>query len=100
MDTTPLGRPAQTGEMNLEQIPKDILSGKSEHKSHWAIFLILIIVIIFGIFWFVEAPSQDLPAPIQPAVSQNQQSEVPKSPTYDLEASVGAIDIPSYSDEL
>jgi hypothetical protein len=93
MDNTPLG------EMNLEQIPKDILTNKNGHKSSWAIFLIIIIIIIFGIFWLVEAPVQSLPAPIQQP-QESHQSAIPKSPTSDLEASVGAIDIPSYSEEL
>lgn len=93
MDNAPLG------EMNLEQIPKDILTGKGGHKSHWAVFLIILIIIIFGVFWLVEAPAQSLPAPIQQP-QDSHQSANPKSPTSDLEASVGAIDIPTYSDEI
>ena len=98
MDNTPLG------EMNLEQIPKDILVAKNGHKSNWAIFLIIIVIIIFGIFWLVEAPVENLPAPIEP-ITQNPTPDVglsneTQSPTFDLEASVGSIDIPSYSEEL
>lgn len=83
----------------MDQVPKDILCGNCKHKSHWAVFLIILIIILFGLFWLAEAPIKVPPTQTNPIVQSPETNET-KNPTSDLEASVGAIDIPSYSDEL
>ncbi len=87
------------GEMSLEQIPKELRPNKYEHKSPWAIIIIFIVTTLFGIFYFVEIKDQaETPVPI--VSQQNPPKQETSSLTNDLEASVGSIDIPSYSEEL
>ncbi len=86
-------------EMSLEQIPKELRPNKYEHKSPWALVIIFVVAILFGIFYFVEIKDQTEVS--IPVVSQESPiKNPPTSITGDLEASVGSIDIPSYSYEL
>ncbi len=91
------------GEMSLEQIPKELRPNKYEHKSPWAFIIIFIVAILFGIFYFVETKDQvSVVVPVVNEQTPAQDSPISESPelTNDLEASVGSIDIPSYSEEL
>ena len=92
MDNTPLG------EMELEQIPKEFQKDKHQHKSPWAFIIIIIVLIIFGIFWITENKKSTTVITVVPIETPKKQ--LPGDTTSDLEASIGSIDIPSYSDQL
>lgn len=96
MDDTPLG------EIYLEQIPKEFRPNRHEHKSPWAIILITLTIIIFGIFWYFEKKKEVIPTPVVSTRPSPQNSAPLESRdiTSDLEASVGSIDIPDYSSSL
>lgn len=95
MDNTSLG------EMDLQQIPKEFRPNRHEHKSPWAIIVIIIIVILFGAFWIIENKKINASVGTTTATPEIPSHPVQTlNPTNDLEASVGAIDIPSYSDDL
>jgi flagellar basal body-associated protein FliL len=88
--------------MDLEQIPKEFQPKKQSHNSLWLFVFVVILAVLFGLFWFLgrDDKNDNTPAETQ-EVSQNY--EVPAEQldfTSDLEASVGSIDIPNYSDEL
>lgn len=96
MDDTPLG------EIYLEQIPKEFRPNRHEHKSPWAVTLIVIALIFFGLFWYFEKKKEVMPIPVV-STGPSPQNSAPLEPqdiTSDLEASVGSIDIPDYSSSL
>ncbi|MBP6857940.1 MAG: hypothetical protein KBC11_01975 [Candidatus Pacebacteria bacterium] len=80
----------------MDQISKDFNHNKYQNKSPWAIVLIFVVVILFGIFWLIEEKKE---VSYVPSFAQNPS---PKKSTLDiasdLEASVGSIEIPNYSD--
>ena len=93
---------ASLGEMELEQIPKELRPNKHEHKSPWAFVIVIIILIIFGLFWFLQNRNSKI-IPVTTAQIENpsnQRVTAQKDATSDLEASVGSIDIPDYSGSL
>ncbi len=69
----------------------------NEHRSPWALVIIVVVVILFGLFWITQqsrlsenhATPQSAPLPQKPASSLDTPA--------DLEAAIGAIDIPDYS---
>lgn len=81
----------------IEQIPKEFRTNKSQYKSPWAIIIIIVVFILFGLFWFFENENES--SPIVSSMPQPQQMQ-PRDITSDLEASVGSIEIPNYSDSL
>jgi hypothetical protein len=67
-----------------------------EPKSHWALIVIVSIIILFGLFWYLQEKTIDetVPTPMSVAVPhKNSRTESPN----DLQASVEAITIPDYS---
>jgi hypothetical protein len=87
------------GEMELEQIPKEFRPSMNKRKSSWAIVLIVIIVVLFGLFWFFEKKKEGVvPITVIPTTPHREQPV--EESTNNLEASVGSIEIPNYSDSL
>lgn len=84
------------GQMSLEQIPPEFRPNKYERKSPWALIIIFLVTVLFGIFYFTQIQNQSLT--VAPIVVEPRPSA--ENITDDLEASVGLIDIPSYSDDL
>ena len=60
-------------------------------RSPWALFIILVILIIFGGFWFIESER------VEPSI---QATAIPTTYLDTLTASVEQISIPSYSDSF
>ncbi len=90
-------------EMELVQIPKEFRPNKHERKSPWAIIIVIIAIILCGAF-FLQQKSQTAPIsePIvsQPAPVKTSEKENPPVNVDNLEASVGNIVIPDYTDIL
>lgn len=84
------------GTMELVGVPKEFRPNKHERKSPWAIIIILIALIGCGVFFYTQKqiePTTDISVQTPPAT--------PPSVDIDsLEASVGTITIPDYSDIL
>mgnify|MGYP000149087789 CR=1 FL=1 len=68
-----------------------------EPTSHWALIVIVSILILFGLFWYTQEKKidQSSPAPVSVVVPHK---PFPSESPNDLQASVEAIEIPDYSD--
>lgn len=89
--------------MDLEQIPKEFQPKKQGHNSLWLFVFVVILALLFGLFWFLELNDKNsaIPPETQQEVTQNYEPPAEQLDiTSDLEASIGSIDIPSYSEEL
>lgn len=93
-------------DMELVQIPKEFRPNKHERKSPWAIIIIIVAIIICGIFFFkrkeLASPVPTSVAPIIPVTTPTKttEKELPVTNFDTLEASVGNIVIPDYTDVL
>lgn len=85
------------GEVTLEQIPKAYRPDNKKHRSYTAFLIVIFIIILFGIFWFIESKKSE-PVFTNPAITD--QNTLIKNRTSNLGASVEAIEIPSYSDSI
>ncbi len=65
-----------------------------EQKSPWAIVVIIIVFILFGIFWLSQRPKSV--SIKETPVTENKPNLIQS--TAELEASVGNITIPEYSE--
>ncbi len=66
-----------------------------EHKSSWALIIICIVVILFGLFWITQVPtSYPIIQPVTPAPKDSISIEQ----TSDLEMAASAIELIDYSD--
>lgn len=84
------------GTMELVGVPKEFRPNKHERKSPWAIIIILIALIGCGVFFYTQKQTE-------PTTDVGIQTPPPTPPSVDidsLEASVGTITIPDYSDIL
>ncbi|MCC7436406.1 hypothetical protein IT402_00830 [Candidatus Nomurabacteria bacterium] len=78
----------------MDQMSKDINYKDPQRKSPWAIILIFIVVVLFGVFWLIEKQKESVvPSPV--SIEQKPKTNFEKA--SDLEAAVGSIEIPSYS---
>ena len=86
--------------MNIDQPHKElVLKRENENKSPWAIIIIIIVVVLFGLFWFLQRSKEGrIPVIILPIPPQNEL--ILKDNANNLEASIGSINIPNYSDSL
>lgn len=68
-----------------------------EPKSHWALIIIVSILILFGLFWYTQEKKIDesLPTPVSVIAPHK---PTPSESPNDLQASVEAIDIPNYNE--
>jgi hypothetical protein len=69
---------------------------QQEPRTHWALIVIIIVGIIFGLFWYSQK-SQILTPPSVSQTSVQHTDTFPKPD--DLQASAEAIVIPEYSNE-
>lgn len=88
--------------MDLEQIPKEFQPKKRLHNGLWLFVFVVILAVLFGLFWFLGLGDKDADTKLETQeVTQKYEPLVEQLDiTSDLEASIGSIDIPSYSDEL
>lgn len=85
------------GTMELVGVPKEFRPNKHERKSPWAIIIILITLIGFGAFFYIKkqaVSTSDVGVYTPPPAAK------PSVDLDSLEASVGTITIPDYSDIL
>lgn len=62
-------------------------------RSSWAIWIVIIVVILFGAFWYVE--KREVPTPQAPIVQTS-----PKTSLDTLQANVLNSEIPDYSSQF
>ncbi len=86
------------GTMELVGVPKEFRPNKHERKSPWAFIIILITLISFGAFFYFK--KQLLPVPEISIYTPPTPQQKPSLDLETLEASVGTITIPDYSDIL
>ncbi len=83
----------------LAQIPEEFRPNKHEHRSPWALISIFIIVIVFGAFFIFRKNRIVTTLSVVPTPSSTPTTKTPPA-LSELEASVGAITIPDYTESL
>lgn len=68
-----------------------------EPRSAWALIVIILVIILFGLFWYTQEKKIDTSATTPLSIVLPQRTPLTESP-LDLQASVEAIEIPDYSD--
>lgn len=90
-------------DMELVQIPKEFRPNKHERKSPWAVVIIIVAIILCGAF-FLQQKNKATTTPVsispQPSSTKTVEKETPSTNVDNLEASVGNIIIPDYTNDL
>lgn len=90
-------------EMELVQIPKEFRPNKHERKSPWAIIIIIVTIILCGVFFFEQKNNANpisTPTTTETSTIKTSDKESPDINVENLEAAVGSIVIPDYTDIL
>jgi hypothetical protein len=68
-----------------------------EPRSAWALIVIILVIILFGLFWYTQEKKIGDTVPTPVSIVPQKRTPLMESP-LDLQASVEAIEIPDYSD--
>lgn len=68
-----------------------------EPRSAWALIVIILVIILFGLFWYTQEKKIDTSATTPISIVLPQRTPLIESP-LDLQASVEAIEIPDYKE--
>ncbi len=101
-------RQSEFGTTVFEQVPREFNGGKNRNHFPWAMAIVILVVILFGTFWFYEQRTNELLAPstqeiVIPATEDMSVAPAPNEQGVsigDLQAAAVNTAIPDFSKEF